>query len=196
MMKRTDRLLNRLSTGAGICLLVVSAALLLCWQWGIRTAEQKAQATVDALRSLIPTPQGTVLEARSDNSMAALSLEGSDFVGILEMPRYGSALPVCAQWGQISKHPCCLSGSIYDGTLQIGATSQKGQYDFYRELSVGDAVYFTDMEGNRYAYVITDIRIEKHASQGALQRHDAALTLFIKNIYAFEYLILFCDVLS
>lgn len=196
MKKPANRLLSRLCIGAGLGLLLVSAALLLSWQWGIRSAAQNAQETVGTLRSLMPAPQGAIPEARRDNTMAAISIDGADFVGILEMPRYGSALPVCAQWGQISKHPCCLSGSIYDGTLQIGATSQKGQYDFYRELSVGDAVYFTDLEGNRYAFGITDIRFEKHASQAALQRNDAALTVFIKNVYAFEYMILFCDVLS
>ena len=126
--------------------------------------------------------------------MSVLSLEGKDFSGILEMPRYGSILPVGAQWGNPSRYPHCFSGSIYDGSIQIGATSQKGQYDFYREISVGDSLYFTDMEGNRYAYTVTDLRYEKRVDQTVLQRKDAALTLFIKNVYGFEYIIVFCDV--
>ena len=96
-------------------------------------------------------------------------------------------------WGSAGKYPCRFSGSIYDGSLQIGATTQQGQYDFYREISVGDAVLFTDMEGNRFSYTVTDIRYEKHADQAALQREDAALTLFIKNIYAFSYIIIYCN---
>ena len=52
------------------------------------------------------------------------------------------------------------------------------------------------MEGNSYHYTVTDIRYEKHADQVALQREDAALTLFIKNVYALEYIIVFCDVVS
>lgn len=87
------------------------------------------------------------------------------------------------------------SGSIYDGTMQIGATTQKGQYDFYRELSVGDTLIYTDVEGNQYTFVITSLRYEEHADQAALQREEAPLTLFLKNIYSFEYLIIFCDVL-
>ena len=80
--------------------------------------------------------------------------------------------------------------------MQIGGTSQKGQYAFYREISVGDAVFFTDMTGNRYAYTVKDIRHRDHADQTALQCVDAALTLFIKNVYGFEYVIVFCDVLE
>jgi hypothetical protein len=78
--------------------------------------------------------------------------------------------------------------------MQIGATTQKGQYDFYRELSVGDAVRYIDVEGNRYTFTITSLRYEKHADQTALQQKEAPLTLFVKNIYSFEYLIVFCDV--
>ena len=109
---------------------------------------------------------------------------------------YGSALPVCNTWGLPSRYPCRFSGSIYDGTMQIGATSQAGQYDFFREITVGDSLYFTDMEGNRYAYEVTDLHYEKHADQAALQRNEAALTLFIKNVYALEYLVVFCNVMQ
>ena len=127
--------------------------------------------------------------------MSVLSVDGTDFVGIVEFPHYESALPVCADWGGISKFPCRFSGSIYNGTMQIGATTQKGQYDFYRELSVGDTVSYIDVEGNRYTFTITSLRYEKHADQAALQHEDAPLKLFVKNIYSFEYLIIFCDVL-
>lgn len=51
------------------------------------------------------------------------------------------------------------------------------------------------MEGNRYAYEVKNLRYEKHADEAALMREDAALTLFIKNVYAFEYIIVFCDTL-
>ena len=195
MKKQTKSWGRRLCVFAGVGLLVIAAAVLMAWQWGIHDAQQQAATYVGTLRTLIPTPQSAVPEQRRDNAMPVLSIEGIDFIGILEMPRYGSALPVCRDWGEISKYPCCLSGSVYDRTIQIGGTSQKGQYDFYREISAGDTVFFTDMEGNRYTYKVTNIRYEKHADQTALQREESALTLFIKNVYAFEYMIVFCDVL-
>ena len=99
-----------------------------------------------------------------------------------------------ADWGDPIRCPRRLSGSIYDGTIQIGGTSRTGQFDFFRQISVGDELFFTDMEGNRYSLTVTDLRYESHADQDALTRHDADLTLFIKNIYGFEYIILFCDV--
>ena len=181
---------------AGICLLVVAMGVLIFWQWRIHDSARKAEYYVTTLRKLMPEPQGAVPEERRDNTMSALSVDGIDFVGLLEIPRYSSTLPVCADWGAPTKYPCRFFGSIYDRTMQIGGTSQAGQYDFYREIAVGDAIYFTDMEGNRFTYSVTDVRYEKNTDRSVLQRDEASLTLFIKNVYAFEYIIIFCDVLS
>ena len=196
MKKQTNPIFGKLCIFVGIGLLVVAAVVLLLWQWGIHASQQKAESYLSTIRTLIPAPQGAVLEERRDNTMSVLSIEGVNFVGILEMPSHGSALPVCADWGAVSQYPCRLGGSVYDRTMQIGATSQKGQYDFYREVSVGDSVFFTDMEGNRFSYTVMDIRYEKHADQAILQREDSALTLFVKNVYALEYIVIFCDTAS
>ena len=194
-MKMKGFSIHKICILVGACLLVGAIVILALWRWNISNSEKQAQYYVSTLRALIPEPQNAVPEERRDNTMSVLSVDGTDFVGIVELPRYASALPVCADWGKTSKYPCRFSGSIYNGTMQIGATTQKGQYDFYRELSVGDTVSYTDVEGNRYTFVITSLRYEKHADQTALEYEDAPLTLFIKNIYSFDYLLVFCDVL-
>ena len=190
-MKRYS--IQKICIFSGACLLAGAIVTLAFWRWNINSSEKQAQYYVNTLQELIPEPQNAVLEERRDNTMSILSVDGTDFVGIVELPRYASALPVCAEWGQTTKYPCRFSGSIYNGTLQIGATTQKGQYDFYRELSVGDTVIFTDAEGNRYTFSITSLYYEEHADQAALQKKEAPLTLFIQNVYSFEYLIVFCD---
>lgn len=183
---------GRICTAAGLCLLAVAGIVMGLWLWELRASETNAAAYVQTLRTLLPSPQAAPLEERSNNTMASLSVDGIDFAGLLEMPAFGTSLPVCAHWGSIRRYPCRLSGSIYDGTMQIGATTQPGQYDFYREISPGDLVYFTDMEGSRFSYTVTDIRYERHADQAALQQKEADLTLFIQNIYGFEYILVFC----
>lgn len=194
MKKMNKRGISRLFLWAGVALLVSGALVLGIWQFNIGFSTENMRSCVQTLESIIPAPQGAVPEERRDNTMSALSVDGTDFVGILEMPRFESVLPVCGDWGRTTKHPCRLNGSVYDRTIQIGATSQKGQYDFYREISVGDTLLFTDMEGNRFTYEITALKYEKHASREALGSEEADLTLFIKNIYAFEYLLVYCSV--
>jgi sortase A len=191
---KNDFLIRKICVLVGACLLLGAVVMLAFWRWNIHNSEKEAKYYISTLQALIPETQNAVPEERRDNTMAVLSVDGADFVGLIELPRYGSVLPVCADWGKTSKYPCRFSGSIYDGTMQIGATTQKGQYDFYRELSVGDFVYYIDVEGNRYTFTITGLRYEKHVDQAALQREESMLTLFVKNIYSFEYLIVFCDV--
>lgn len=192
MKKINKSLIPKICVLAGIALLIIGVLVLICWQWNITSSAQKSETYVNTLCNLIPEPQGAVPEERSDNSMPILSIDGTDFIGILEMPQYELSVPVCADWGRLTKYPCRYNGGIYDKTLQIGATSQKGQYDFYREISVGDTVIFTDVEGNRYTYAVKNLRFEKHADQTILNKEESSLTLFIKNMYDFEYLIISC----
>jgi hypothetical protein len=194
MMVRKIGIIRKALVVVGMFLLVSALSILFVWQFNIYKSERNAIRYVNAIRERIPEPQGAVPEERRDNAMSTLSIDGIDFVGILEFPQYGSALPVCADWGKPSKYPCCFTGSVYDRSIQIGSTSQKGQYDFYRDISVGDRVLFTDMEGNRFTYAVTGIRHEKNADQSTLHKKESSLTLFIKNIYAFEYIIIYCDV--
>ena len=196
MKKLNKHLIPKICVFIGGAMLTLGILVLICWQGYIHSWIQKSEKYVENLHALMPEPEGTVPEERRDNTMPALSVDKMDFIGILEMPQYGSTLPICADWGHVIQCPCKFSGSIYDGTLQIGATSQKGQFDFYREISVGDTVLFTDVEGNRYTYTVTNLQYEKHADQTALNRKEASLTLFIKNVYDFEYLIISCDVLN
>ena len=194
MISRKNDVFRKISVVIGVCLLVTAIVLLVAWQWNMHASARNAKAYAGIIRERIPEPQGAIPEERRDNTMATLSIDGTDFVGLLEFPRYASVLPICADWGNPAKYPCRFSGSVYDRTMQIGGTSQAGQYDFYRDISVGDRVFFTDMEGNRFSYTVTDIRYEKNVDQTTLQRKDASLTLFIKNIYAFEYIIIYCSV--
>ena len=191
-MKKSN-LIQKMCALVGGLMLVSALTALLYWQWNINHSQKQASIYVETLHNLMPQPQNAVPEERRDNTMSVLSVDGVDFVGIVELPRHGSVLPVCGNWGRTSQYPCRFGGSIYDGSLQIGATTQKGQYSFYREISVGDTVIFTDVEGNRYIFQVAAMRYEKHIDQVALQRQEAVLTLFMKNIYSFEYLIIFCE---
>ena len=179
---------------AGAVMMAAALVTLVFWQWNIHASAKAAVEHVHTLRTLIPEPQGAMPEARRDNSMPVLSLEGEDYIGILEIPAFGSALPVGAHWGNSSRYPCRFSGSVYDRSIRIGATTQAGQYDFYREISVGDSLYFTDMTGNRYSYTVADIRYTRHADEENPDSREADLMLFLQNVYAFEYIQIYCKV--
>lgn len=179
------------------CILILCSLSLLGWQQiSMVRAEKKSSDYVETLRTLLPEPESAVPEKKSSNEMPVLSVDGVDFVGILELPEYDCVLPVCGDWNETLWYPSCYVGSIYDSSMKIGATTQKGQFGFYRTIGVGDAIYFTDMTGNRYAYKVTDILYRKHADAQTLGQKESDLTLFLKNLYAFEYVMIYCKTMT
>jgi hypothetical protein len=50
------------------------------------------------------------------------------------------------------------------------------------------------MTGNRYRYVVEDIRYTRHAGEEIPDSREADLMLFIQNVYAFEYIRIYCKV--
>ena len=88
MMSRKNDVIRKILIIIGVCLLAAAIVLLFAWQWTIHMSEQKAKENVNVIRELIPEPQGAVPEERRENTMSTLSIDGTDFVGILELPRF------------------------------------------------------------------------------------------------------------
>lgn len=191
-MKKGKFDLQRFCLGAGVFLILLSVAALVLWQTSTHRNAEKAAEYVDTLHALIPGPQSAVIEPRLDNAMASLNIDGQDFTAIIEIPVCGAVLPVGSSWDTTNKYPCRYDGSIYDSSLIIGTSNLKGQFDFVKELSVGDFVYVTDMTGNRYSYNVSDIRYTDHAGNDLLYTGND-LTIFVKNHYAFEYIMIHCN---
>ena len=83
-------------------------------------------------------------------------------------------------------------GSIYDSSVIIGATDQKGQIDFVDNILISDKVIFTDMLGDSYLYSVMNIRFSDNAEYGNLTKGDYDLTIFIKKTYSSDYIIINC----
>ena len=126
--------------------------------------------------------------------MAAMEVDGMDFVGIVDIPAYGRELPVYGHWeaGKVSSFPCRYTGSIYDGSLIIGGSDNAGQFDFMKLITVSDPVHITDMTGARYSYTVTDIRITRDVSTGSLRGQNADLVLFARNTATLDYTLVLC----
>ena len=144
----------------------------------------------------MPSPIDRVPEERGNNSMAAIEIDGVNVVGVLEVEKYQTTLPIAASWDThlLSSLPCRFTGSIYDQTLIIGATDSQSQFDFATLLDVGDRMVLTDMEGGRYTYSVEIIHHAKHATLEKLQEGEYPLTIFVKNSKTSQYLLIRCRI--
>ena len=105
---------------AGICVLAIAVILLFTSIYNMQSSERLTASYVSTIKTLIPEPQGAALAESAENEMPALSIDGKDFIGLMEMPSHNSVVPVGAQWKKANKYPCRFSGSVYDGSIQIG----------------------------------------------------------------------------
>ncbi len=115
--------------------------------------------------------------------MARLEIDGRDYIGLLEMPERGIALPVAADWetGLFPFRPARYSGTLYDGSLVIGGSSAEDCFAFIGQLDAGDRVNFTDVQGVRYVFTVSKVTHHTALAIGEWHSFDVPLLLFTKN---------------
>ena len=177
----------------GAALILVSALLLLL----PALRERQRDRILTELEQRIPPRTTGYAGIYSDPAMPALELEGTDYLGILDIPGYGVKLPVAADWesGKLGTHPCRFWGSAYDGTLVIGGSGDPGQLDFCGRVNIGDRIRFTDMTGAEFDYEVTWVDRAKEAQDTWLTKEECDLTVFTRDPYSLQYIALRCDLL-
>ena len=150
--------------------------------------------TAEKLYSLMPEPYDSFPDNRTSPAMPMVEIDGRNYIGILEIPAYGTSLPIGSQWdsGTVSEYPCRYLGSTYDSSLIIGGSDNKGQLDFVKKISNEDLITVTDTTGQRFTYKVTDIRRTKDVSTENLTSKEADLVLFARNTYSLDYTVIRC----
>ena len=83
----------------------------------------------------------------------------NSYVGIISLPAIGKRFPVFAQWSYsaLKSAPCLFSGSPYTDNMVICAHNYRRHFGRIGNMSVGDEVTFTDMDGNLFRYEVSEI---------------------------------------
>ena len=105
-----------------------------------------------------------------DSEMPVVTLDGYEYVGYVEIPVLKIKLPVMSSWDydKLKVAPCRQFGSTRTDDLVIAAHNYEKHFGRLKELSKGDAVTFTDMEGivNTYGSTIIPCRYNKIQQEG------------------------------
>jgi len=190
------RVITKILFLAGIALIFASFAIVVCSQLSLSKAAAANTEIVASLYSIMPEEHNGFFDDRANTAMPAVELNGKDYVGIIEIPLYNTSLPVASSWGKrdVTSLPCRYSGSLYDGSLIIGAS--EAQFKSADTISVGDEITFTDMTGAVFNYIISDIRVSDKAEIDALLFETADLSVFVKDTLSSKYTIIFCNLES
>lgn len=158
-------------------LLLIAAAFGLVG-YNLQT-EYRAEQTVDAVMMKL-SEHAEAASYSPDQVMPGWELDGHCCIGVLEIPTLGLQLPVMEQWSdtELRFAPCRYTGSAYGGDLVICAHNYAAHFGGIGRLSFGDAVTFTDADGNIFHYQAADIEILPPDAVEEMTETEWDLTLF------------------
>ena len=170
--------------------LILSALLLFFYnQAEDESAGQASEAVLTELRDKIGQP------GEKENSMTLAEVEGYEYIGYLAIPAIDRTLPVLADWDELrlSSGPCRQFGSSKTDDLVIAAHNFKNHFGLLSELEEGDAVYFTDMDGNENNYEVIKTEILEPTEVEAVQSSGHDLVLYTCTYGGKSRVTVFCD---
>lgn len=140
--------------------------------------------------TLLPTPpasteptqpqQVPLYEQYPEMEMPTVQLDGRNYLGVLKIPVLGLELPVMTDWSypKLKIAPCRYSGSIYQGDLVVMAHNYAQHFGRIKNLNPGDAVLFTDIDGNVFHYQVAAIETLHPTDIENMTSGEWPLTLF------------------
>ncbi len=121
-----------------------------------------------------------------DREMPAIEIDGYRYIGYIECPSIHLKLPVMDKWDyhRLKISPCRYSGSVYKNDLVIAGHNYAKHFSPLRWQQIGTKIYFTDAEGIRYSYEISDIEVldPTNVREMTEKSNDWDLTLFTCTI--------------
>lgn len=178
----------------GCLLILCGMGILLFSQLHAQKAQAEAAQITEKICAILPPRSAGMMEVYSCAQMPVLQIDGKDFSGLVEIPAFGVTLPIYSTWdsAKVTSYPCRFGGTVYDGSLIVGGADQQGQFDFLDRIQLGAIIKVTDMTGAEYVYTVTRVDRSKSAESEILMDEGSDLTLFARDTYSLDYLMVRC----
>lgn len=183
---------GRVCMALGALLLIMALGLTLYNVWDDKRAASGAQEALAELRAVEPEreqksqslPENILpdylVDARVE--MPIVEIDGNSYIGYISIPSLELELPVLSEWSypNLKIAPCRYYGSVYLDNMIIAAHNYNRHFGRIHSLEAGDAVCFTDMDGNEFYYSVLSIEQlwPNQAKEMADSEREWDLTLF------------------
>lgn len=162
-------------------LFIVAAAILL--RHNLSESQAAGDESEKMLEELMEQMPDQVLDAESGD-MPVVDVDGHSFIGTLEIPSLGLLLPIQNEWSKANaKYAICrYKGSVYENNLIICGHNYPEHFGNINELSTGDSVVVTDMNGKSFYFQVSNIETLGAKDVIKMDSGDWDLTLFTCTI--------------
>ena len=195
---REIQMRNKNKTGsvliaAGVLLMAAALFLVIYNLREEYAAGEEADHVLAALRKDLPDDESVLsgqpaqnepefpdTVADSDMEMPTWEIDGNDYIGVLEIPSLGLSLPIMSEWSysKLKIAPCRYNGSAYAGNLTIAGHNYSTHFGPIRNLSLGEQILFTDMDGRSFVYEVQAVETLEPAAIEDMVSDEWDLTLF------------------
>lgn len=135
------------------------------------------------------------LLTEEDKEMTEVELDGNLYIGYLSIPKLGLELPILSSWSypKLNIAPCRYTGSVRGEDLVLMAHNYNSHFGRLSQLDLGDAIIFTDMDGNtiRYEVVGKDVLLPNAVEE--MTSGDFDLTLFTCTYGGANRVTIYCN---
>ncbi len=188
---------GKICTGIGLLLLAAALFLTAYNFWSDAKAGRTADTVLEQLApeleeekdiSLPSLPSGESLEEvyipdyilNPEMEMPEEGIDGQQYIGVLRIPALSLELPVISEWSYPSLQiaPCRYAGSAYLNNMVIAAHNYYSHFGYLKNLSQGDEITFTDMDGNEFRYEVAELETLSPFAIEEMTSGDWDLTLF------------------
>lgn len=192
--------------------LLLLAALCLTFR-NLGEENHAAREAEDSLRQIIaqlPDPSQEeagsagplVPEMASEDSasadtteMSTVTVNGAEYIGTLSLPALGLTLPVLRDWSDqlLKLAPCRYQGSVQTGDLLLVAHNYRLHFGRLKNLSPGDTVTFTDVNGTAFDYAVSGVKQFDTPDMEEIKAGEWDLMLFTCTIDGAGRIAVYCD---
>lgn len=177
----------------GTFFMVVGAAFVLGALSLFYMNYREARRGQESVETLLPEVTGWIEEQQNssgnqdgkipnpyDTEMTEVEIDGYTFVGYLLIPDLGLELPVLSDCDDalLKVAPCRYAGSVKTDNLVIAAHNYGRHFGRLSQLSEGDPVIFTDMDGKSYSYEVAAMDILESDAVEEMTAGEYDLTLY------------------
>lgn len=149
--------------------------------WDEQRASRSVVESAEQLSTVIqPKAESDQLLLPQEQAvMPTVPLDGNNYIGVLEIPTLELSLPILDECTDslLKVAPCRYAGNLYDGLI-IAGHNYVSHFKKLSQLAPGDAVRFTDVDGNVWEYTVTTTEIISGYDVEGMEEGDWDLTLF------------------
>ena len=182
-------------TFTGAVLIVFALLLTVNNQYEDDLAGQRSEDILTVIKSHIK-PSGAEESPREPlpAELPVKELDGNEYVGYLEIPALDLKLPVMNEWdyARLKTAPCRQSGSSRTDDLVIAAHNYQSHFGRLKELTRGDTVLFTDMEGIVSRYTVERTEMLEPTALNTVLSSGCELVLYTCTPGGSERIAAFC----